>query len=1112
MKDTSGQIDSSATTRQKLGALGAVTVVGGTLLVNGSPAGAVSSEVTNTDASGPGSLAQAVLDANSDGALDTITFADGLSGTISLTSQLTIKYDVAIVGPGDGSITLTNPTGQVLYTYHDASLTVSGLTIESSGGFDTIGASSFDQISLTDLELDGGTVSLYNGDEVALTSVEVASDVNDFYVELYNVFEVTLSQVSVALSDSDLDIDVYRSEYLTVSNVTATANNISIDVGDTYGVVLTGLDLEASRDVDVYVEEIYTVAMTDISLTAGDDARLRADDVYTTVDVSGVQLNAYDGARIDVESDGETTVTDVVLDGLSDSEGALYARVQVEGQMSTLSGATIDTTYGSVYARGGTVEMSDVDLTAELSARGGARSYDGSADVSDVVLSAADNDGRASMWVSGPSADVSGIVLDAANTSLGLEGDSRRVIFLRPDAVDEPAEEPEVWNVSDVSLGDENSNSHVFVRGIGDFQVFPDEPGDELDGDLVDPPLALSDMQWHGGLTVYESNVELSNVTIAAPAEGFDRFVGLYSMGRPLLDEVDFTPSGPTDDIPVSVAYSVVSFDQVTVAGFDSEHIVSTAYADVSIAHSTIGDNTVSGAPIQAAGGWLALDHTIIADTGVAGTLAEHGIDDFRLRLLQPDAATPGEEVPELTVEAEYSLLPTGVVADLGLADSNVETDDPRLGSLGDNGGTLDTVLPLPGSPAIDAGDAAIADAPALDQRGQERIVDTIDIGSVESTTLLESIAPARFVDTRDGQETIDGEFEGGGKRTSGSVYEVQIAGRDEVPAGATAVVMNITAIAPDGPGYVTAYDCDAARPDASSLNFAPGSNVGNEIVTGLSADGKVCLFTQGTTHLTVDVVAYATELSAVRPLVPARALETRTGKDTADGRFEGVGRMVAGSTQTVGMAGRNGVPDDAAAVIVNVTAIKPETNGYLTLHACLPETPLASSLNFAAGAVRGNEVVVQLDEFGDMCVFASTATDVTIDVVGYLPAGAIESITPARLLETRDGQVTADGESQGGGPVTPGSTTTLPIAGRAGIPADVKAVVANVTAINPSSRGYVTVSPCVLPTPTASSLNYEAGVSGGNEIIAEVNDDGEICLFSSSATHLAVDVVAFIR
>ena len=57
--------------------------------------------VTNLNDAGPGSLRQAILDANATvGLPDTIIFQAGLTGTITLASQLPITDGVTITGPG----------------------------------------------------------------------------------------------------------------------------------------------------------------------------------------------------------------------------------------------------------------------------------------------------------------------------------------------------------------------------------------------------------------------------------------------------------------------------------------------------------------------------------------------------------------------------------------------------------------------------------------------------------------------------------------------------------------------------------------------------------------------------------------------------------------------------------------------------------------------------------------------------------------------------------------------------------------------------------------------------------------------------------------------------
>ena len=84
--------------------------------------------------------------------------------------------------------------------------------------------------------------------------------------------------------------------------------------------------------------------------------------------------------------------------------------------------------------------------------------------------------------------------------------------------------------------------------------------------------------------------------------------------------------------------------------------------------------------------------------------------------------------------------------------------------------------------------------------------------------------------------------------------------------------------------------------------------------------------------------------------------MDTRPAGDTFDDRNQRTGVSGVGSTTTLPVAGRGGVPVDAAAVIVNVTAVGATQRGFVTVHPCLATPPLASSLNHVAtSTVRTN-------------------------------------------------------------------------------------------------------------------------------------------------------------
>ena len=381
-----------------------------------------------------------------------------------------------------------------------------------------------------------------------------------------------------------------------------------------------------------------------------------------------------------------------------------------------------------------------------------------------------------------------------------------------------------------------------------------------------------------------------------------------------------------------------------------------------------------------------------------------------------------------------------------------------------------------------------------------------------ELTPSLTTVTTSRFADTRIGGSTFDGNFAGDGRVAADGEYEVTIAGRGEVPADAVGAIVELTVVDPGAVGFATVHPCLAAPPTASAVNYTTGVAVANEIFSALSASGSLCVYTFAETEVLIDVVGYVLPGNSVKLMSPARFAESRIGATTVDGLFEGFGRTSPGSTTTVRIGGRAGVPAGISAAIVNVAALSPTDTGFISVDPCLPGDPTASSLNYTAGVNRANELIAQVDAAGDICVYTQHDVDLIIDVVGYVLEGSdLISTSPQRFVETRVGAPTFDGQNQGGGKVAAGSSTPIEIAGRGAVPDDAFAAVVNVAAVDPDAAGFFTVEGCNTPTPNASSLNYTTGVNGANELVVQLSADGELCVFTSASTHVILDVVAYL-
>ncbi|MEZ5143133.1 MAG: hypothetical protein R2726_11540 [Acidimicrobiales bacterium] len=128
------------------------------------------------------------------------------------------------------------------------------------------------------------------------------------------------------------------------------------------------------------------------------------------------------------------------------------------------------------------------------------------------------------------------------------------------------------------------------------------------------------------------------------------------------------------------------------------------------------------------------------------------------------------------------------------------------------------------------------------------------------------------------------------------------------------------------------------------------------------------------------------------------------------------------------------------------------------------------------------------------------------LDVVGYFTAGAgdgFHPVDPVRFQDSRPG-----GEQVGayGTPWAAGTERTVAVTTAGGVPAGATAVLANVTVTTTTAESFLTVWNTGASTPTASNLNWKAGVTIANSVTAKVGTGDTISMFNNSGT---VNVVA---
>jgi hypothetical protein len=433
-------------------------------------------------------------------------------------------------------------------------------------------------------------------------------------------------------------------------------------------------------------------------------------------------------------------------------------------------------------------------------------------------------------------------------------------------------------------------------------------------------------------------------------------------------------------------------------------------------------------------------------------------------------------------------------------------------------------------------------------------------LGSLSTDLVYTPVTPCRIIDTR---SAAAGQIAAGSARsfnawtTTNFASQGGISSDCNIPANTNtaAIAVYFTVVSPSTAGYITAYPGNVVTPPvASTVNFHAGDVIGNNAILKLdqsvtATTNHFKVFTYSATHLVADVVGYYAKPVALplaslssdlvyTPLTPCRIVDTRNPAAVTGAITAGSTRSFVGWNDSYTLQGGDnsdcGLPFSAntAAIVVNFAVVYPDRAGYITAFPADKTQPVAATVNFVAGDVKGNNTILKLNQTtgqADFNVYSYATTDLVADVVGYyakpvaLGSPSIDlvytPITPCRIMDTRiasAGAFVANEErsfigwganfaAQGGA----ANPCGLPLS------TDNAALAVNFAIVSPIAAGYITAFPANAATkPLAATLNYSAGdIKANNTVLKLSQTTGtgpHFKIFSTSASHLIADVVGY--
>lgn len=348
------------------------------------------------------------------------------------------------------------------------------------------------------------------------------------------------------------------------------------------------------------------------------------------------------------------------------------------------------------------------------------------------------------------------------------------------------------------------------------------------------------------------------------------------------------------------------------------------------------------------------------------------------------------------------------------------------------------------------------------------------------------SVPAQRLLDTRTRQGGITGPVSG--------TTTVQLPGT--VPADATGVVLDISAIDPRASGWIRVA-ASGQEPTTTALNYTTGKGMTGLVVTASENQGKVDVTTYGgATDLAVDLTGYYTGAAGLGGYwsspSPVRVVDTRSGTGAPPGQASGA----------VTFTLPDSVRSSAAGVVLDVTAVDPGGDGYLRLSP-YGSPPTTTAMNFHSDGSATAMAITTASDGQVTVTLAGSPTNLVIDLLGYydgmsMSGSTYVAVNPQRFIDTRSGLGAT-------GPGTGPLIVTVPGI----VPRDALAVMLDVSVVGADTRGYVRLTAPGAPA-TTTAITTLPGQSRTGLVVTGLRD-GQITLAVYGTTaQLVIDLLGY--